>query len=295
MLSRIKKFIRGLPVPYKKYIREIYLLLGYKKNGAKSLKKIKFFRNKNTVAVLGNGPSLKTDKLHFESLIETHDFVCVNNFCDDDLYEKIKPNLYIFLDEYFYNPEAHEDWIARREKTFSILNAKTSWPMQIFLPAHANTDTLKAHIDNKNIEIVKINVLNLYAKKFTKSVRNLFNLGVYGPPQTNVLVYAIYLSIWAGYKSMDIYGADLSFHKDVSVDQKTNELVITFRHFNLPNEVEVLRKNPQKIVKWEMAEFLDGCAVTFYAHELLNEYAKYKNVAIKNKSNFSLIDAYARV
>jgi hypothetical protein len=122
----------------------------------------------------------------------------------------------------------------------------------------------------------------------------IFDSGLYGPPQINVLIYGIYLSIFANYKNIYVYGADLSFHKDVSVDQSTNELHITFKHFNEKDNVEVLRKNPDKVEKWRMGELLELSADTFFAHEILADYAKSKGISIYNKSSQSLIDAYPR-
>ncbi len=102
------------------------------------------------------------------------------------------------------------------------------------------------------------------------------------------------MSIIARYDEIFVYGADLSFHKDIDINQKDNELYFTSRHFTGEDKKEVLRKNPSKVEKWRIAEILQLSANTFYAHDVMFKYAKTKKIKIYNASSFSLIDAYPR-
>jgi|SaaInl8_200m_RNA_FD_contig_123_20842_length_16952_multi_6_in_2_out_1_10 hypothetical protein len=256
-------------------------------NGATSLKKIDFTKNHNDVIVLGNGPSLKNDLEDIVKKADTHDFVCVNNFCSTTYYTTFKPSIYVFLDDYFFSKIVHEMWIVQRKKTFKIINEETTWPMKIFLPFGADENILKEFITNDNIEIIKMNV-------FSSSKINLYNSGYFGPEQCNVLIYAVYLAIWAKYKNIKIYGADMSFHKDIDVDQKDNSLVMIFKHFNSEDTVEKCMKNPERIVPFTATEIMKTTADTFNAHELLNCYAEEKNITIINFSSYSFVDAYRR-
>lgn len=256
-------------------------------NDAISLKKVEFIKNHNKVIVLGNGPSLKNDLKDISKVANENDFVCVNNFCSSPYYEDLKPAIYVFLDGYFFSKKAHSEWVVQREKTFKIINEKTTWDMQIFLPLGADENILKKIIVNKNIKIIKMYV-------FESNNINLYNSGYFGPAQNNVLIYAVYLSIWANYKNIEIYGADLSFHNDIDVDQKDNSLIMIFRHFNKEDEIKKCMKNPERIVPFTMTEIMETTTITFRAHEILNSYAKSKNITILNRSSYSLIDAYAR-
>lgn len=260
---------------------------------AKNLHKIKFLKNKKNVIVLGNGPSLANDMEKIVNLSNEYDFVCVNNFCTSSYYEVIKPNKYIFLDDYFIADSVHSDWVKQRELTFNAINKKTSWPMQIFLPARANDHILKKIIKNKNVEIIKMQVLGCDDSNTKRAIRR-FRTGFFGPYQGNVLIYAIYLSIWTRYKSIKIFGADLSFHKDIEVDQNNNHVQFRFRHFNAEDHVERLNKDALKLEPFTMSEFMKITTHTFRAHELLNSYAMDNNVEITNSSSFSFIDAYVR-
>lgn len=293
-----KKVLRtiyiSLPLTFKIYARDLVLYLKATLQGAKSIHSLALEKRFDEVCVLGNGPSLRKDRHVIRKLSKKKDFVCVNNFCDDELYQELKPKLYVFLDAYFFTEKVHPDWVVRRDKTFSTIDKETGWAMTIVVPSVADVSILKKSIKNKNIKIIKINTQPYRADKYSKKIGVLFNSGVYGPPQINVLIYAIYLTIILKYKKIHIFGADLSFHNDVNVDQCNNDLFIKFRHFNEEDKVELLRKNPDKINKWKMGELLDLSAQTFYAHEVMYGYAESKGIEIFNCSDFSLIDAYPR-
>jgi len=285
-MDKLKKIIKkSVPEPIYKFLSVMKRVVF--PNGAVNLKKINFIKKHDYAIVLGNGPSLKNDLEKIVKKVDTHDFICVNNFCSSPYYKVFKPSLYVFLDLYFFSEKAHPMWIEQRKKTFETINKETTWNMQIFLPYYANEKILKEFITNPNVEIIKINV-------YSSNNIKLYNTGYFGPKQCNVLIYAIYLAIWAKYKKIEIYGADLSFHKDVDVDQNDNSLIHVFRHFNKEDEVHKCMKNPERIEPFTMAEFMQTTTDTFTAHEILNRYAKENNILIVNKSSYSLIDAYTR-
>jgi hypothetical protein len=292
--SLMKRIYKIFPFSVKHIFRDIYLYTSATINGAINIKKIEFIKNNERAVVLGNGPSLNSDRQEIQSLAGTTDFVCVNNFCDDELYIILRPTLYIFLDAYFFSDEAHKSWISRREKTFDIIDESTSWEMNIVVPGSADVNLIKRRIKNKNVRVFKFNALSLFSSKPTRFQEFMFDIGLYGPPQINVLIYGIYLAIVARYKDIKFYGADLSFHNDVKVDQQSNKLYIEYKHFHQRNTIEPLMKNPGKIEPWSMAELMKLTSDTFYAHEILNSYALKKGVVIENASSYSLIDAYPR-
>lgn len=293
-----KKLIRTTynvcPFPIKYSLYDIYLYLNSNKDGAINIRKINFNKKNNGIVVLGNGPSLNADRKKILGWVGKKDFVCVNNFCDDELYTELEPSFYVFLDAYFFSDKAHKSWVIRREKTFAILNSSTDWKMTIIVPSSANLDIIEEKIKNKNIKIYKFNTQSLYSEKLTRFQEWLFDIGLYGPPQINVLIYGIYLSVIAGYKNIIFYGADLSFHNDVKVDQKSNALYIEHKHFNESNKTEPSMKNPDKVEPWRMSELMKLTSDTFYAHEIIKTYATKKGVYIQNASSYSLIDAYPR-
>lgn len=262
--------------------------------GSEKISRIKFLKSNKKIIVLGNGPSLNNDLEEIHKTASGYDFFCVNNFCSSSYYEVFKPNKYIFLDAYFFSKNTHPDWVKQREETFNIINEKTSWKMQIFLPLNADKSILTKIIKNKNIDILKINTIGQNYNS-SKKAFYFYKTGFFGPQQCNVLIYAIYLSIWASYKEIKIFGADLSFHNDVHVNQENNHLGIVFRHFDKEEDhIERLMKNPDKVRPFRMFELMQLTADTFKAHYLLKKFAEKKQIKIINSSSFSLIDTYPR-
>lgn len=288
MKEYIKLISPTFLLPYIRLINNLFF-----REGAVSLKRISYLKNKDRLVVLGNGPSLDHDIEYLNSIKSEVDFMCVNNFACSELYETFQPNKYLFMDDYFFSNNAHPDWISQRRRTFERINKKTSWKLQVFLPAQADIDILKTYILNENVEFVKFSAAGYVSQNLKINFLH-FNTGFFGPFQGNVLIYSIYLGIWSGYKDIKVFGADLSMHENVKVDQGTNELYMTFKHFNNSEKREIFLKNPDKTEPFKMHEFLLLTAETFLAHQVLNEYAKSKNVEIFNCSSYSLIDAYKR-
>ncbi|MQX54353.1 hypothetical protein [Alcanivorax sediminis] len=294
MIENFKRQASCLKFFAKFFIVDLWGFIKAHRAGARRIDPAIFSGIANKAVVLGNGPSIKSDREEIKSRESGCDFWCVNNFCDDPLYETLKPRFYLFFDEYFFSDSAHHDFVERRNKTFDKINSATSWGLTVIVPYHADLDIIRARVTNPLISFKKINVRNYEEKDFSALGNVLFSSGYYSPPQINVLILACFLSVWAGYEVIEIFGADMSFHNDVDVDQVTNELVITHRHFNLPDEKEVLRKNPEKVEKWRMSELLDISARTFYAHQMINEFSKRRSCSLINRSSYSLIDSYSR-
>ena len=258
-----------------------------------SLKKIKFIKNNKKCIVLGNGPSLKEDFDVIENHIEDYDFCCVNNFVLSPYFDKFKPTKYIFQDTYFWQENAHEDWIKQRNETYLLLNEKVNWNMQVFIPMHADKTFFTQKITNPKIEIIQLKVVSMSDAQSNFAYK-LFDSGYFRPCPWNVLITAIYLSIHTKYDEIDIYGADMSFYKDVDVDQKTNDLILRTKHFYGEEKYEVYKHNPEKTRKVAIHELMDTQACIFFAHRVLDGYAKKLKIQIVNKSSYSLIDSYER-
>jgi|TARA_B100001059_G_scaffold130161_1_gene130160 hypothetical protein len=288
ILKKISQFIPHFFLPYFRLIKNIFIDLK-----SKNLYQIKFNKSNENLIVLGNGPSLDKDLEKIKILTKSSDFFCVNNFACSDLYQKFKPNKYLFLDDYFFSNEAHDDWVLKRNETFKNINNKTNWKIQIFIPSHANIKIFRNQINNPYIQFIKFNTTGI-TNKSLKINFMYFNTGLFGPYQGNVLIYAIYFGIWSKYKNIKIFGADLSLQENISVDQKTNHLFMNFKHFGNKNIREKFLKNPEKIHPFKMHEFLNLSAETFHAHYVLSKYAKSKKINITNNSNYSLIDSYSR-
>lgn len=165
--------------------------------------------------------------------------------------------------------------------------------MQIIIPKNSNENIFEGLVSNENIEIVRVKCLGRFFKKFNSWSKFLMDCGCFGPAKNNVLIYAIYYSIWAGYKNIFIYGADMTIYKNLEVNS-SNEVVMRRTYFNRDDSFEVLRVGPLKNKIPSMSSMMHSAHMMFLQHEILDSYAAYKSVNIINGSSTSQIDAYKR-
>lgn len=260
-----------------------------------NLKKINFFKKNTSIIVVGNGPSLKKDIEYIVSVADKNDFFCVNYFANTEFYEKLKPNKYVFIDYgLFFSSEVPKCILEKRKQLLDKINRDTVWDMQIFIPMYADINLFKKIINNKNIKIIKMNIFNINFNNRKKAIKKYSN-GFYGPSGSNVLIYAIYLSVWANYKEVKVFGADLSYIDNLYVDQRNNYVVTKAEHFYSSGETRRILTPPFYKEGVSMASEMLSLAKTHKAHDLINDFSKYKNVKIFNCSSYSLIDSYDRL
>jgi hypothetical protein len=122
----------------------------------------------------------------------------------------------------------------------------------------------------------------------------LFNKNKLAVPAQTVLNTAVFFAIFWRYKNIVLIGADTSWHEEINVDQKTNELFYESNHFYGTERKkaysDVERKTPGKVHE----EFYAiGNALKLYW--LLREYAEFNSVRVFNASAKSYIDAFERI
>ncbi len=225
--------------------------------------------------------------------MDKHDFFAVNQFSESEYFAIIRPSKYMLLDPYFWDADAAEARKIKRQKAFDCLN-KADWTIQLFIPDYADWSIISKSITNDNIQLVRYRISPIELVTPNMTAKILGKISIFGPSAFNVLVYAIYFSIMAKYKEIYIYGADMSFHNQITVDQKTNALYSVFEHFYGQSERLPCVKNSQLTAFFTMREYMKMTASIFYAHEVLSLLAQQLEIKIYNKSSFSLIDVYAR-
>ncbi|MFC0179615.1 hypothetical protein [Thorsellia kenyensis] len=279
------------------YILLLPLYLKYLISNGIKIKTIKLYKTKKNIIVIGNGPSLTNDVDFIYSNIGSADFISVNHFAENEIFFKIKPQKYILLDNYFWNEKADRKLVERREYLFEILN-RITWEMQLLLPINSNVKYIEKKISNSNVKILPFKLIDISAIGLYLNIQiaaKLYSNKIITPPSCNVLIYAVYFSVLAKYEKIYIVGADLSFHNDVSVNQITNDVEITYRHFYGNSEKVILFKNPEREKKMTMLELMDTTYLTYYGHYSLAIFALNNGCEIINKSSFSMIDSYKRI
>ena len=269
------------------------LIMVIRTNDGINIKKIDFNKNRNNCVVLGNGPSLNDDIENIKNHRNETDIICVNAFPLTDHFLYLKPEYLILMDTQWWRKDANNNALKWRKNLYNMLNS-VNWKMQVIVSNNADISFVKSQIDNEYITVDKTKTVNLY-RPLNSNAFKYYDTGYFGPPFTNVLVFAIYNAVMAGYKEIDLYGADLSYLFLIDVDQKTNKVFIKNEYFYETGERQLLLEHEGKDARGStMYEFIQAQASTYKSHELLYEYARNKGIQIINRSSYSTIDAYPR-
>lgn len=246
------------------------------------------------ICILGNGPSLNESVEEVSSCVQSSSCMCVNGFVMSEMYNVIKPKYYLLLDPSYFINDIRLDLISSRELIFDKLNNKTSWKVVLFLPFYAKNSQIWEDIFfNKNIEIHYFNSLAIDGLEPFIYLLYKYNLGM--PQAQNVLVAAIFIAINMGYKKIYLYGADHSWHENLSVNNE-NVVCLIHNHFdnNTKNNLVPWKKGDNSGETWKLHEIFTFLSKMFGGYQILEEYSKYMGVDIYNASKKTNIDAFKR-
>lgn len=244
-----------------------------------------------TMAVLGNGPSLKGE---LEELLCDHasrDFMAVNFFAEDERFMVLQPAYYVLSDPMFFRRTSLRE---RIEQFYRTLNERVTWPMNLYVqyynPEHFD---YRAHLTNPLIRIVRFHTITYYG---FRTVRHwLFNHGLGSGNFGTVVQVGELIALQLGYRRVELYGVDHTLLEGLTVDGE-NRLCRADRHFYDDDTTPHLKPMMQKVpeVPYTMAVYLQEVADLFRGHELLRDYADSLGAEIVNCTRSSMIDAYRR-
>ena len=233
----------------------------------------------NKVIVLANGPSLLDSYEYFVNNISNVDFVCLNNMVFTELYSTIKPCYYVLADPVY--------WLENNYTIDEIVK-KTNWDISIFVPSKFYNKSKALTRLNMYIKIYPFNTVVVSSFKKINYFCYKTNLGI--PLNTTVLVSAIYLMLNSGYRIIELFGADHTWTKTLSVNDE-NKVVICDSHYYGTKASPWVKANG---LNFTISEILYAFSNMFRGHELLNEYAMYIGAQIFNCTKDSFIDAYPK-
>lgn len=287
----IKKF---LPITFISAV--IAILKGYR---YKLNQKNEYELNKNKkIAIFANSPSLPED---IKKLSDYNFIMGVNHLADTNFFTDYKPTFYILQDYYFWDTNVSENYIHKRHVTFSNLNEKTDWHIDLFLPSFANLGYIKKVIKNKNITIKVFNGFfarnsqNIYPSIFkpSKLIIYLWKKNFLCPPPINIACTALYLSSLLGFKSIYLFGCEMSYFKTLFVNSKDNRLFAKFKHFYGEEKLDLFKYKNNKVhsnISFELKKW----AYIFEGFSNMSYYLKSQNVKVINCSSKSYLDCFDR-
>lgn len=266
-------------------LSRILLLSGFNSK----LKRIKI-ESIDECYILGNGPSLKKDIYNKLGLLIGKNLIVVNNFASYELYEKLRPNLYVLTDPVYWRENS-----IRYEANLSILDKiieKTTWKLFIFIPYDGyKKGLIKNKFEgNSLIEVVYYNTRAFDGFDFIRHFLYRKNLSM--PTAKNVLLAAIYLSLNLGMKRTNLLGADHSWLTEITVG-KDNQVYLIDKHFYDEN----IDKKPWLKIdgrRYLLHEILEDLSDVFRGYHELKLYGETLNADIVNLTQDSFIDAFKR-
>ena len=248
--------------------------------------------------ILGNGPSLNEAIKELPALRKGRDVFCVNYFAMTDYYVDIKPSHYVLLDSAFWLEDVTDETSRKRDELFAQIEKVTDWPLVLFVPhaAKASRTWMQRNgFNNSNVTICYFNHTPIDSTEIYTYFRYFlykYNFGM--TPANNVLVAAIFLAINLGYKQIFLFGADHSWHEEISVGFD-NILRIKQEHFYDQREAHVPVYKAGHGEPSRIYEFFECLFYAFKGYILLEEYAIQRGAKIYNASSKSYIDAFERI
>ncbi len=246
---------------------------------------------RQTMAVLGNGPSLNEELPELLAEVGERDLMAVNFFAEDPRFTALQPAYYVLSDPMFFRQTSLRE---RIERFYATLNERVTWPMTLYVQ-HYNPEHFdyRARLTNPLIRIVRFHSTLYYG---FRSVRHwLFNHGLGSGNFGTVVQVGELIALQLGYRRIELYGVDHTLLEGLTVDGE-NCLCRADRHFYDDAATPQLKPMMQKVpeVPYTMARYLSEVADLFRGHELLRDYADSLGAEIINCTRCSMIDAYRR-
>ena len=175
---------------------------------------------------MGNGPSLSATIQDGKDFFNDKLLFSVNFAAKSPYFTELKPNFHIMADPAFFAESKHYG-------IFETMASKIQWPLTLFLPTSAKKikswQKYKQKLEsNPNIRIAYFNMTKINGSLCFIDVATMKGWG--GPAPRNVMIPAIILSMRMQCPNIYLAGADHSWLKDISVNEK-NEVLLNDKHF----------------------------------------------------------------
>lgn len=236
------------------------------------------------LVILGNGPSLRRNLEEDMDYLRQADTLAVNFAANSPEFQLLKPKYYVLADPHFFDKAATDPNVAR---LIENLNS-ADFPMTLFIPAGARRQARL--FNNPNVALCCFNMMS--AEGFEWFENRMMDSGRGMPRPRNVLIPSIMIGIWLGYDIIYLLGADHSWLKTLSVNDR-NEVVSVQPHFYKEDEREETRVR-EEYVRHPLHEVLESMMIAFKSYHVIHRYASQRGIRIFNATPGSMIDAFPR-
>jgi hypothetical protein len=239
--------------------------------------------NEDSVIIMGNGPSLNDTIAQYSDVLMKTPTLAVNFAANAPQFQELKPRYYVLADPHFFVAVQDVNVLKLRENLVAV-----DWPMTLFVPFEAKKRGFA--IDNPNIKIEYFNFLAVEGFEWLENWAYSSGRGM--PRPRNVLIPSIMVAMKMGFGNIYITGADHSWTKTLSVNER-NEVVSIQPHFYKEDENEEKRVRVDYL-KYPLHQIVYSFYVAFKSYHSVQRYALHKGVDIYNATPESFIDAFPR-
>lgn len=240
---------------------------------------------KDTIIIMGNGPSLRDAMEQDRDVLMAYPRLAVNLSALTPDFRDLRPDYYILADIAFFLKEktgkVPQLWEALRS---------VDWQMTIFLPATARkmpeVKSLPANITLKFYNLTP-------AEGFRCVMHPLYDSGLAMPRPRNVLIPSIISSMREGFRKIVLIGADHNWSKTLWVTER-NRVVSVQPHFYKDDDAE-LRRAEEIFKNVHIHDVYENYAIAFRSYFNVKAYADRRGVEILNSTPGSFIDAFPRI
>lgn len=242
-------------------------------------------RDKDTIILMGNGPSLRDAMTDHRDVLMSYPRLAVNLSALAPEFRELRPDYYILADIAFFVKE-------KTGKVPALWEALTAvdWPMTLFLPATARkmpeVRRLPANITVKYYNLTP-------AEGWRWLMHPVYDLGLAMPRPRNVLIPSIMSSMREGFRRIVLIGADHNWSKTLWVTDR-NCVVSVQPHFYKDDDKE-LRRAEEIFRNVRLHEVYENYAIAFRSYFNVKAYAERRGVEILNATPGSFIDAFPRI
>lgn len=237
--------------------------------------------------ILGNGPSLNESIEHHADFMKNKDIFCVNLFATSSYYKQLKPNNYLLLDEAFLDPNH-----SRASRAVQHLIKDTDWELNLFVSNKFRKSDYFQTILSQNKYLKPVYFNYVIVDGFDSVIFKLFKVGLAMPRCQNVLVASIFQCINLGYQTVNLLGADHTWHENIRIN-KDNELEADDAHF-YGTKTYIIKDIMQNNESYLARQFL-SLHKAFKGYEVLARYATYTGTKVLNASQRSYIDVFEKI
>lgn len=240
---------------------------------------------KDTIIVMGNGPSLRDAMTDHRDVLMAYPRLAVNLSALAPEFRELRPDYYILADIAFFLKE-------KTGKVPALWEALTSvdWPMTLFLPATARKMPEVRRLPT-NITVKYYNLTP--AEGWRWLMHPVYDLGLAMPRPRNVLIPSIMSSMREGFRRIVLIGADHNWSKTLWVTDR-NCVVSVQPHFYKDDDKE-LRRAEEIFRNVRLHEVYENYAIAFRSYFNVKAYAERRGVEILNATPGSFIDAFPRI